>query len=102
MNEHFEEQLKNTEALTEESIQALKQSRIDNDLSTASLDGLVPGDKFLFVMIERDAGPNENGGRNLTLNIEKILETEIEEFEASNEFLEMAGNGSLPRYKEQQ
>ena len=101
MNEHFQEQLENTEPLTEEFSALLKQNRIDNDLNTDSLGGLVPGDKMLYVMVEYDKGTDDDGHRNLQLNIEKILEREIEDFEATHKFLEMAGSGSaIPRYKE--
>jgi hypothetical protein len=99
--EYFEEQLKDSEPLTEESIAALKQNRIDNGHSTASLDHIVPGDKFLYVMVERNKGVKEDGSKNLNINIEKITEREVDDFCKSVTFLEMTGKKmSLPRFKE--
>lgn len=101
MREYFEKQLEEAEPLTEEKIEEMRQNRIANGLSTETLDHVVPGDVFLFVMVNRDLGLNEDGSRNLQCNIEKILEREIDDFCAVYEFLEMTGkNGALPRFKE--
>jgi len=99
MNEHFKEQLENTEPCTEESIQSLKQNRLDNGLSTESLEGIKPGDKFLFVMIEYPGTTDEDGSRRFKLNIEKILEREIDDFEERHEFISMSKTSNIPRYK---
>ena len=97
MNEHFAKQLKDCTAMTEESIAELKQNRIDKGLTTDSIDHLVPGDVQLLVMVERPDGIYP------VVHIEKILEREIDEFEAQHEFLNMAGKDlALPRYKEKE
>lgn len=101
MREYFEKQLENAQPLTDEMIEGLKQNRIANGVSTDSLDGVVPGDVFLYVMVNYDQGLNEDGSRGLQCNIEKILEREIDEFCSTHEFLEMVGkDGAMPRFKE--
>lgn len=100
MREYFEKQLAESTPLTEEKIEELKQNRIANGVSTESLDHVVPGDVFLFVMVNYDQGLNEDGSRGLQCNIEKILEREIEDFCSKHKFLEMVGsNGNLPRFE---
>ena len=100
MKEYFEEQLKNAEPLTEEKIEALRQNRIENGLSTDSLEDVVPGDIFLFVMVNYDKGTNEDGSRKLECNIEKILEREIDDFCDAHNFIGMVGtNNNLPRFE---
>ena len=100
MTEYFKEQLKLAEPLTEEKIEGLKQNRIADGVSTKSLDHVVPGDVFLFVMVNYDQGLNEDGSRRLRCNIEKILEREIDDFCSKHKFIEMAGkNNSLPRFE---
>jgi hypothetical protein len=98
MKEHFKEQIVRTEALTEETIAKLRQNRIDNGLSTDSLAHLVLDDKFLFVMVDRDKGVNEDGLRNTITHLDKILEREIDSFCTRHTFLEM--DESIPRFEE--
>lgn len=100
MIKHFEKQLENTEPLTEESIAALKQGRIDAGYPTTGLDSLQPGDKILFMMIVKENGLNPDGSKAVLAEIVKITDTEVRAgfLDKGYEFTDLVGSANIPRF----
>ena len=94
MKKYFEKQINSIDPLTEETIESMKQARIDAGLSTASLESYVPGDKLLFAMVYE-----ENIDRP-QVNLVNLLEKEIDEFCQGREFVDMTGpKQQIPRFR---
>lgn len=93
VKDYFSEQLKNTEPLTQETIDKLVSTECRGSKYQV-------GDISLFILVEYDKGFNEDGSRNLEINVEKILERQIEEVLTKDkyEFLQVSESG-LPRFK---
>jgi len=89
MIEYFKEQLEKTIPLTNDMINELKENRIANNLSTDSLNHYQEGDVVLHYMIE-STGPTEDGS-NVTLEVYKILEREVNDKLKDMKFVRMVG-----------
>jgi len=98
MRKYFEEQIRTTKPLTKDGIDAMRENRIANGVSTKSLDILQPGDKILFCMVEED-GPTEAEGHNGRLHMVKVLESELDDFASKHEYLRK-GPGAIHIFRE--